>query len=143
MNNNKGWKIYHNLPRDIQDVVSIHIMNNTKEYFRDCVSPYLIKKAKKKNVIRYIINYYKNKYKVLSNEYIYNLLERDLLKLLKFIFKDKKDFENLVNKIFKIRDISIIQEKYNSEIVVNKLLMKLSYSNVIKFKKMNIFDTFN
>ena len=136
MNSNRGWKIYHKMPRDIQDLMSVHIMNNTKEYFRNHVSPYLIKKAKKKEDIRYIINYYKNKYKILTNDYIYNLLERDILKLLRFIFDEKKDFENFVNKIFNDK-IDIIQEKYKSEIVVNKILIKLSYIHLDLFKKMN------
>ena len=124
------------MPRDIQDLMSVHIMNNTKEYFRNRVSPYLIKKAKKKEDIRYIINYYKNKYKILTNDYIYNLLERDILELLRFIFEEKKDFENFVNKIFNDK-IDIIQEKYKSEIVVNKILIKLSYIHLDLFKKMN------
>ena len=137
MNSNRGWKIYHKMPRDIQDLMSVHLMNNTKEYFRTHVSPYLIKKAKKKEDIRYIINYYKNKYKILRNDYIYNLLERDILELLRFIFEEKKDFENFVNKIFNDK-IDIIQEKYKSEIVVNKILIKLSYIHLDLFKKMNI-----
>lgn len=136
MNSNRGWKIYHKMPRDIQDLMSVHLMNNTKEYFRNNVSPYLIKKAKKKEDIRYIINYYKNKYKILRNDYIYNLLERDVLGLLRFIFEEKKDFENFVNKIFNDK-IDIIQEKYDSEIVVNKILIKLSYVHLDLFKKMN------
>ena len=136
MNSNRGWKIYHKMPRDIQDLMSVHLMNNTKEYFRTHVSPYLIKKAKKKEDIRYIINYYKNKYKILTNDYIYNLLERDILELLRFIFEEKKDFENFVNKIFNDK-IDIIQEKYKSEIVVNKILIKLSYIHLDLFKKMN------
>tara|TARA_B000000475_G_scaffold154619_1_gene124553 strand:+ start:597 stop:1013 length:417 start_codon:yes stop_codon:yes gene_type:complete len=136
MNSNRGWKIYHKMPRDIQDLMSVHLMNNTKEYFRTHVSPYLIKKAKKKEDIRYIINYYKNKYKILRNDYIYNLLERDVLGLLRFIFEEKKDFENFVNKIFNDK-IDIIQEKYKSEIVVNKILIKLSYIHLDLFKKMN------
>ena len=137
MNSNRGWKIYHKMPRDIQDLMSVHLMNNTKEYFRTHVSPYLIKKARKKEDIRYIINYYKNKYKILRNDYIYNLLERDVLGLLRFIFEEKKDFENFVNKIFNDK-IDIIQEKYKSEIVVNKILIKLSYIHLDLFKKMNI-----
>ena len=51
MNSTRGWKIYHKMPRDIQDLMSVHIMNNTKEYFRNNVSPYLIEKAKKKTYL--------------------------------------------------------------------------------------------
>ena len=62
------------------------------------------------------------------------MLERDILELLRFIFEEKKDFENFVNKIFNDK-IDIIQEKYKSEIVVNKILIKLSYIHLDLFKK--------
>ena len=48
MNSNRGWKIYNKMPRDIQDLMSVYLMNNTKEYFRNNVASYLIEKAKKK-----------------------------------------------------------------------------------------------
>lgn len=137
MNSNRGWKIYHKMPRDIQDLMSIHIMNNTKEYFRNNVSSYLIEKAKKKHKIRYIIDYYKKKYYVLNIDYIYNLLERDLLEYMKNILGDEEQFEIFLNKIFNDKNIDNIQEMYKSKIVVHKILMNLSFDNVIKFKKMN------
>ena len=137
MNSNRGWKIYYKMPGDIQDLMSVHLMNNTKEYFRNNVSPYLIEKAKKKHMIRYIIDYYKKQYKVLIIEYIYNLLERDLLEYMKYIFGDNEQFEIFINKIFNDKNIDNIQEMYKSEIVVNKILMNLSFDNILKFKKMN------
>ena len=140
MNSNRGWKIYHKMPKDIQDLMCIHLMNNTKEYFRTNISPYLIEKAKKKNVIRYIINFYKKKYKILIIEYIYNLLERDLIKYIRYIFGDNEQFEIFMNKIFNDKNIDNIQEMYKSEIVVNKILINLSYDNVNKFKKINTMN---
>jgi len=137
MNHTRGLKIYHKLPRDIQDLMSIHLMNNTKEYFRNNVSPYLIEKAKKIDTIRYITHYYKDKYKVLSIEYIYNLLERDLLEWITDICWSEDQYEIFINKIFYNKNIDIIQEKYESKFVVNKILMNLSYDNMVKFKEMN------
>ena len=137
MNHIRGLKIYHKLPRDIQDLMSIHLMNNTKEYFRNNVSPYLIEKAKKIDTIRYITHYYKDKYKVLSIEYIYNLLERDLLEWITDICWSEDQYEIFINKIFYNKNIDIIQEKYESKFVVHKILMNLSYDNIVKFKKMN------
>ena len=140
MNSNRGWKIYNKMPHDIQDLMSVHLMNNTKEYFRNNVASYLIEKAKKKYVIRYIINFYKKRYKILTIEYIYNLLERDLLKYMRYIFGDNEQLEIFVNKIFNDKNIDNIQEMYKSEIVVNKILMNLSFDNIIKFKKINTLN---
>ena len=140
MNSNRGWKIYHKMPKDIQDLMCIHLMNNTKEYFRNNISPYLIEKSKKKYVIRYIINFYKKKYKILTIEYIYNLLERDIIKYIRYIFGDKEQFEIFINKIFNDKNIDNIQEIYKSETVVNKILINLSYDNVNKFKKINTMN---
>ena len=140
MNNNRGWKIYHKMPRDIQDLMSIHLMNNTKEYFRNNVSPYLIEKAKKKHIISYIIDYYKNKYYILNINYIYNLLERDLLKWIKDICWSEDQFEIFINKIFNDKNIDNIKEKYESTYVVHKILMNLSYDNIVKFEKMNTLN---
>ena len=137
MNHTRGLKIYHKLPRDIQDLMSIHLMNNMKEYFRNNVSPYLIEKAKKKHKIYYIIDYYKNKYKVLHIEYIYNLLERDLLEWIKDICWSEDQYEIFINKIFNNKNIDIVQETYESKLVVHRILMNLSYDNIVKFKKMN------
>ena len=140
MNSNRGWKIYHNLPRDVQDVVSIHIMKNTKEYFRSNVAPYLIEKGMKKNKIFCIIDYYKNKYNILSIVYIYNLLERDLLEWIKDICWSEDQFEIFINKIFNNKNIDNIKEKYESKYVVHKILMNLSYDNMVKFEKMNTLN---
>ena len=140
MNSNRGWKIYNKMPRDIQDLMSVYLMNNTKEYFRNNVASYLIEKAKKKYVIRYIINFYKKRYKILTIEYIYNLLERDLLKYMRYIFGDNEQFEIFINKIFNDKNIDNIQEIYKSEIVVNKILINLSFDNIIKFKKINTLN---
>ena len=140
MNNNRGWKIYHKMPRDIQDLMSIHLMNNTKEYFRNNVAPYLIEKAMKKNKICCIIDYYKNKYNVLNINYIYNLLERDLLEWIKDICWSEDQFEIFINKIFNDKNIDNIKEKYESTYVVHKILMNLSYDNMVKFEKMNTLN---
>tara|TARA_B110000114_G_C15066725_1_gene387761 strand:- start:618 stop:1052 length:435 start_codon:yes stop_codon:yes gene_type:complete len=132
-----GLKIYHKLPRDIQDLISTHLMNNTKEYFRNNVSPYLIEKAKKIDTIRYITHYYKHKYEVLNIEYIYNLLERDLLEWIKNIYWSEDQYEIFINKIFNNENIDIIQETYKSKKLVHKILMNLSYNSIVTFKKMN------
>ena len=137
INHNRGMKIYHKLPRDIQDLISIHLMNNTKKYFRINISPYLIEKAKKIDTIRYITHYYKDKYKVLNIEYIYNLLERDLLEWTFDICLSEDQYEIFIDKIFNNKNIIIIQEKYESKFIVNKILMNLSYDNIVKFEKMN------
>ena len=140
MNSNRGWKIYHKMPRDIQDLMSVHLMNNTKEYFRNNVSPYLIEKSKKKHKICCIIDYYKNKYYILNINYIYNLLERDLLEWIKDICWSEDQYEIFINKIFNDKNIDNIKEKYESTYVVNKILMNLSYDNMIKFEKMNTLN---
>ena len=140
MNNNRGWKIYHKMPRDIQDLMSVHLMNNTKEYFRNNVAPYLIEKAMKKNKICCIIDYYKNKYNVLNIDYIYNLLERDLLEWIKDICWGEDQFEIFIIKIFNDKNIDNIKEKYESTYVVHKILMNLSYDNMVKFEKMNTLN---
>jgi hypothetical protein len=140
MNNNRGWKIYNKMPRDIQDLMSIHLMNNTREYFRNNVAPYLIEKAMKKNKICCIIDYYKNKYNVLNIDYIYNLLERDLLEWIKDICWGEDQFEIFINKIFNDKNIDNIKEKYKSTYVVHKILINLSYDNMVKFEKMNTLN---
>tara|TARA_Y100000589_G_C27060195_1_gene590970 strand:+ start:608 stop:1030 length:423 start_codon:yes stop_codon:yes gene_type:complete len=140
MNNNRGWRIYHKMPRDIQDLMSVHLMNNTKEYFRNNVAPYLIEKAMKKNKICCIIDYYKNKYNVLNIDYIYNLLERDLLEWIKDICWSEDQFEIFIIKIFNDKNIDNIKEKYESTYVVHKILMNLSYDNMVKFEKMNTLN---
>ena len=96
-----------------------------------------MEKAKKIDTIRYITHYYKHKYKVLSIEYIYNLLERDLLEWIKYICWSEYQCEIFINKIFNNKNLDIIQEQYESKFVVHKILMNLSYDNIVKFKKMN------
>ena len=143
MNSNRGWKIYHNLPRDVQDVVSIHIMKNTKKYFRSNVAPYLIEKGMKKNKIFCIIDYYKNKFdNILNIVSLYKLLERDLLEWIRDICWSEDQFEIFINKIFNDKNIDNIKEKYESKYVVHKILMNLSYDNMIKFEKMNTLNSF-
>ena len=56
---------------------------------------------------------------------------------MKNILGDEEQFEIFLNKIFNDKNIDNIQEMYKSEIVVHKILMNLSFDNVIKFKKMN------
>ena len=65
------------------------------------------------------------------------MLERDLLEYMKNILGDEEQFEIFLNKIFNDKNIDNIQEMYKSKIVVHKILMNLSFDNVIKFKKMN------
>ena len=143
MNSNRGWKIYHNLPRDVQDVVSIHIMKNTKKYFRSNVAPYLIEKGMKKNKIFCIIDYYKNKFdNILNIVSLYKLLERDLLEWIRDICWSEDQFEIFINKIFNDKNIDNIKEKYESKYVVHKILMNLSYDNMVKFEKMNTLNSF-
>ena len=143
MNSNRGWKIYHNLPRDVQDVVSIHIMKNTKKYFRSNVAPYLIEKGMKKNKIFCIIDYYKNKFdNILNIVSLYKLLERDLLEWIRDICWSEDQFEIFINKIFNDKNIDNIKEKYESTYIVHKILMNLSYDNMIKFEKMNTLNSF-
>lgn len=143
MNSNRGWKIYHNLPRDVQDVVSIHIMKNTKKYFRSNVAPYLIEKGMKKNKIFCIIDYYKNKFdNILNIVSLYKLLERDLLEWIRDICWSEDQFEIFINKIFNDKNIDNIKEKYESTYIVHKILMNLSYDNMVKFEKMNTLNSF-
>ena len=59
---------------------------------------------------------------------------------MRYIFGDNEQFEIFINKIFNDKNIDNIQEIYKSEIVVNKILINLSFDNIIKFKKINTLN---
>ena len=68
------------------------------------------------------------------------MLERDLLEWIKDICWSEDQYEIFINKIFNDKNIDNIKEKYESTYVVNKILMNLSYDNMIKFEKMNTLN---
>ena len=111
--------IYNNLGINFQEKIDKIIYKKNQEYFNNNVKELLINIARRKHVIRYIVNYYKE---------MYNILKKDLFEYIEYCFRDQ--YFVFMDKVFHAYSVIAICKKYNCKEVCNKIFNNLSYYNL-------------
>lgn len=126
--------VFKKLNFDLQSRVNQKIKNNIKTYFKIYISNDLIDNGKKNYIIRYIINYYLTSYNLYSFQNKYKILFMDLLNYLEDNL-DTNELSILLQSIFNSDDLSKIHYTFPQKQVINKILKKMYYNDLFRFKK--------